>query len=159
MIEQICLSDLLLESAKEIFSTMIFMDIQEAKEWDENAAKWDLLGSITFKGGIEGCLAVCCTKPCAQAIAVNMLALDSPNDLTEEGTCDAMGEIANMVMGGFKSRILKTVNNLEVSIPSVVSGHELRNTLGDRSTKVSARVNIDDKFQAEIMLIYREKTN
>jgi chemotaxis protein CheX len=159
MIEQIALNDILLDSAKEIFGTMIFMDLAEAKEWDPNSVNWDLLGSITFKGGIEGCLAICCTNQCAKAVAVNMLALDSPDELTEAGTCDAIGEIANMVMGGFKSRILKLIGNVEVSIPSVVSGHELRNTLGDNATRVSVKVSIDDKYNCELLLIYREKTN
>ncbi|MCE5341949.1 MAG: chemotaxis protein CheX [Planctomycetaceae bacterium] len=158
MIEQICLNDLLLDSAKEIFGTMIFMDLVEVKELDPKDANWDLLGSITFKGGIEGCLAICCTKPCAQAVAVNMLALDSPDELTEDGTYDAIGEIANMVMGCLKARILKLVGTLEVSIPSVVSGHELRNTLGDHSTRVSVKVCIDDKYNCEFLLTYREKS-
>jgi CheY-specific phosphatase CheX len=157
MIEQISLNDVLLDSAKEIFSTMIFMDINEATETNENTTSWDMLGSITFKGGIEGCLAVCCTKECAQAIAVNMLALDSPAELTEAGTCDAIGEISNMIMGGLKSRILKLVNTLEVSIPSVVSGHELKNTLGDNAQKISVKINIDDKYTSELLLIYRER--
>jgi len=136
---------------------MIFMDIQRADENMPQSANWELLGSITFKGGIEGCLAICCTRQCAEAIAANMLALESANELTEENTCDAMGEITNMIMGGLKARILKMVNTLEVSIPSVVRGHELRNTLGDGSEKVSVRVNIDDNYIAELLLMYREK--
>jgi len=158
MIEQICLNDLLLDSAKEIFGTMIFMDIAEVKEFEPGDANWDLLGSITFKGGIEGCLAICCTKPCAQAVAVNMLALDSPDELTEDGMYDAIGEIANMVMGCLKTRILKLVGTLEVSIPSVVSGHELRNTLGDNSVRVSVKTSVDDKYNCEFQLTYREKS-
>jgi chemotaxis protein CheX len=157
MIDQVSLNDVLLESAKEIFGTMIFMDIVEVKELDPKDAIWDVLGSITFKGGIEGCLAICCTKPCAQAVAVNMLALDSPEELTEDGMYDAIGEIANMVMGGLKSRILKLVGTLEVSIPSVVSGRELRNTLGDSAIRVSVKACVDDKYNCEFMLTYREK--
>ena len=158
MVEQICLNEALIESAKEIFETMIFMDIVETTEPNPDANNWSLLSSITFKGGLDGCLAICCGTPCAQAIAINMLALDTPEELTEEGTCDAIGEVANMIMGGVKSRILKSVGNIEVSIPSVVSGHELRNNLGDNAKKISIKVNIDDKYTAELMLMYRENS-
>jgi chemotaxis protein CheX len=158
IVEQACVSETLIESAKEIFETMVFMDISEATEANQEVEGWALLGSITFKGGIEGCLAICCSTPCSQAIAVNMLGLETPGELTEEGTCDAIGEIANMIMGGVKSRLLKTVGNLEVSIPSVVSGRELKNNLGDKATKISAKVSIDDKYTAVLLLLYREKS-
>ncbi len=153
MIEQICFDKVLLESAKEIFSTMVFMDLAEAAEKDFVVDR-ALLGSITFKGGVEGCMAICCDKNCAKAIAVNMLGMDSDSGLTEEGISDAIGEIVNMIMGGVKSRILKEVGNLEVSIPSVVSGHDLTN-LDNKSIRTTIKVNIDDKFGAEISLIYR----
>lgn len=154
MIQQICFNKVLLESAKEIFSTMVFMDMTEAVEPDFKINR-ALLGSITFKGGIEGCLAVCCDTECAKAIAVNMLGIESDNELTQDGICDAIGEIVNMIMGGVKSRILSDVGNLEVSIPSVVSGHDLTN-LENKSTRATIRVNIDDKYGVEITLMYRE---
>ena len=157
MIEQICLNEVLLESAKEVFETMVFMDLAEATETDQNNVEgWALLGTITFKGSLEGCLAICCSTPCAQAIAINMLGIDTTEQLTEEGTCDAIGEIANMVMGSVKSRLLEKVGNLEVSIPSVISGRELKNNLGDGAEKISIKVNIEDEYVAELLLLYRE---
>jgi chemotaxis protein CheX len=156
VVEQICLNKVLIESAKEIFETMVFMELTEVTEPEQNVDGWALLGSITFKGGIEGCLAICCSASCAKAIAVNMLGLEIPDELTEEGTCDAVGEITNMIMGGVKSRVLKSVGNLEVSIPSVISGRELRNNLGDKATKISVKIKIDDKHTAELILLYRE---
>ena len=154
MVEQICFNTVLLDSAKEIFSTMVFMDLVEITEPDVKIDR-ALLGSITFKGGLEGCLGICCDVQCARAIAVNMLGMDSDSELTEEGTCDAIGEIANMVMGGVKSRILKDVGNLEVSIPSVVSGNNLNN-LEHKSKRVEIKISIDDKYAAELSLLYRE---
>ena len=157
MIEQICLNEVLLESAKEVFETMVFMDLAETTEIDQNNIEgWALLGSITFKGSLEGCMAICCSTHCAQAIAMNMLAIDTTEQLTEEDTCDAIGEIANMVMGSVKSRLLEKVGNLEVSIPSVVSGSKPRNNLGDGTEKISVKVNIGDEYVAELSLLYRE---
>jgi len=156
MIEQVCFNEVLIESAKEVFETMVFMDLTEATEPDQNVEGWALLGTITFQGSLEGCLAICCGTACAQAIATNMLGIDTNEKLTEEDTCDAIGEIANMIMGSVKSRLLENVGNLEVSIPSVISGHELRNSLGEGAEKISVKVNIEDEYVAELSLLYRE---
>jgi len=156
MIEQVCLNDVLIESAKEVFETMVFMDLAEATELDQDIEGWTLLGSITFKGSIEGCLAICCSTHCAQAIAINMLGMDTTAELTKEDTCDAIGEIANMVMGSVKSRLLEKVGNFEVSIPSVVSGRELKNNLGDGTERTSVKLNVGDEYVTELSLLYRE---
>lgn len=156
MIEQICLNEALLDAAKEVFETMVFMDLEESTEQQQDIEGWALLGSITFKGTLEGCLSICCSTPCAQAIAINMLGTDTAEELTEADTCDAIGEIANMVMGSVKARILEKVGNLEVSIPSVISGRSLENNLGERATKITIPVNIEDEYVAELCLLYRE---
>ncbi len=160
MIEQICFNETIIESAKEVFETMIFMDLTEATEPDQHIEEGEvLLSSITFKGNIEGCLGICCSTSCAQAIAINMLGIDTADELTEEDTYDAIGEIANMVMGSIKSRLLEKVDNLEVSIPFVVSGRELKNNLGEKTEKIMVKVNIEDEYVAELSLLYRENFN
>jgi len=156
MIEQVCVDKVLIDSAKEVFETMVFMDLTEAAAPDQNVEGWALLGTITFKGSLEGCLAICCSTPCAQAIAINMLGMDTTEELTEEDTYDAIGEIANMVMGGVKSRLLENIDNLEIAIPSVISGKELRNSLGGGAEKTSVKVNIENEYVAELSLFYRE---
>lgn len=156
MIGQVCLNEVLIESAKEVFETMVFMDLAESTEPDQNVEGQVLLGSITFKGSLEGCLAICCSMSCAQAIAINMLGIDTTEQLTEEDTCDAIGEIANMIMGSVKSRLLEKVGNLEVSIPSVASGRHIKSNLGEGAEKISVKVNIEDEYVAELSLLCRE---
>ena len=158
MIEQVCLNEVLIESTKEVFETMVFMDIAEAADQDQEVEGWTLLSTITFKGNMEGCLSICLNVPCAQTIAMNMLGMDTTEELTEEDTCDAIGEIANMVMGSVKSRLLAigNVGNLEVSIPSVISGRQLRNNLGDMAKQASIKVSIEDEYVAGVSLLYRE---
>lgn len=129
MIEQICMETALTESAKEVFETMIFMDITETSEQDVDTDQMMLLGSITFKGSLEGCLSICCSGSCARVIAANMLGMDSNEQVTPEDTYDAIGEVANMILGSVKSRLMEKVGNLEISIPSVISGREIQNSL------------------------------
>lgn len=156
MVDELCFSEALLSGMKEVFETMIFMDLQESTEPDENIKGPAVLGSITFKGGVEGCLAICCSIESAKTVGANMLGMDSGEELGETEIADAIGEVTNMVMGSVKSRVYEAVGNLEVSIPSVVSGYDLYSTLVDGENRVSKKVIIDNKHVAELIFLYRQ---
>lgn len=156
MIDEICFSTALLEGAKEVFETMIFMEITEPSEPDRQIEGDSLLGSITFKNSIEGCLSVRCSVPCAKTIAANMLGIDTPEEISEEDVCDALGEVTNMVMGSVKSRLQTDGNELLVSIPTVIHGQNLANNLGNRANKVLVKVNTEEEDIIEFMFLYRE---
>ena len=156
MMTTVSLKDALLDSAREVFETMVFMAMEEASDDTTSLGDTTLLGSITFKGHLEGCLGVCCDEVCARTIASNMLGMLSPEEVGENDISDAMGEIANMVMGAVKARIQGEVGTVEVSIPSVVQGRELKNSLGEGSGQVKVRVSIEEQYRAEFSLLYRE---
>ncbi|AQT66887.1 Chemotaxis protein CheC, inhibitor of MCP methylation [Anaerohalosphaera lusitana] len=156
MIAETCYLEVLVDAAKEVFETMIFMTVDDNPEVDcvEGDA---LLGSITFKGELEGCMSICCGKDDATLIAATMLGMEPEDGLAEEDIRDAMGEIANMVMGSVKARLLENgLSNLDVSIPCVVSGKELSSSLGDSAVQIKKVVCIDE-CPAELMLLYRSK--
>jgi chemotaxis protein CheX len=156
MVNEICLGETLVEGAKEVFETMVFMSLVRSEQSEGILSDGTLLGSITFKGGIEGCLGLCCSQVCARTIAANMLGLDSPEQVGEADISDALGEVVNMVMGAVKSRIQSETGNIEVSIPSVVSGRDLRSTLGEGTIRIVAQVKIEDEHEAELSLLFRE---
>lgn len=154
MVGQECFTDALLEGSQEVFETMMFMTVEKC---GDNEAVGDpaILGSITFKGNLEGCLSVCCGENCARAIAINMLALEPDEDVDEDGMMDAMGEVANMVMGAVKTRVMSEIGDLQVSIPSVVRGSDLTSSMGDDAGEVSMMTFIDEDV-ARFSLMYRE---
>jgi chemotaxis protein CheX len=156
MIDEICFTAALLEGAKEVFETMIFMEIAEPSEPDRQIEGNSLLGSITFKNSIEGCLSVRCGVPCAKTIAANMLGVDTPEEISEEDVCDALGEVTNMIMGSVKSRLQTDGNELLVSIPTVIHGQNLASNLGNRANKVLVKVNTEEEDIIEFMFLYRE---
>ena len=158
MIDEICLNEILLDSAKEIFETMISVNIEESHETEKITEGDSLLGSITFKGRIEGCFAICCSVPCAKTIALSMLAMDPSEELSEVEISDAIGEVTNMVMGGIKSRILEAVGKVEISIPMVTRGQGLQNSLGEGAIKTLVRVKFDNECVAELSMLYRESS-
>jgi len=157
MIKQELYSETVLDAAKEVFETMIFMEIEPSESAAAANQTQTLMGSITFKGKLEGCLVISLAEPCALSVARNMLALDPEETVSSTEVCDAIGEVANMVMGSIKSRLQESFPDIEVSIPSVVSGKELQNTLGERYEQACVPVCIDEDFEAVFILFYKEK--
>ena len=155
MIDELCLNDTLLKSAQEVFNSMISENI-EFCENEQDIESDSFLGSITFKGSLEGCLTICASLPCAKTIALKMLAMEPCEKLSEEEICDALGEITNMVMGSVKSRLQNTTNNMAVSIPTVVTGLKLQNSLGEGANKTSVKVRLESEYIAELSMLYKE---
>jgi chemotaxis protein CheX len=156
MIAQDCLSDTLVAGAREVFEKMIFMQIDNCSDAAPQIAGDVLLSSISFRNGMEGCLGICCNKDCARAIAVNMLAMSPGDPLSDDEIKDAMGEVANMVMGSLKSAIQNDMKNLQVSIPVVVTGQNLKNSLGEGTSRISVCVTTSENHSIELTLLYRE---
>jgi chemotaxis protein CheX len=171
MVSEMCLSEALLESGKEVFETMIFMSMAESSDAAQKIEGDAILGAITFLGTyplcsggvcgsdgvktdsgnkIEGILTICSNMSCAKAIAANMLGADCSKNLSETEVCDAIGEVTNMIMGGMKSRVQDRFSNIKVSIPSVITGQELHNSPGMGANKILVKVNIEDRYIAEM---------
>ncbi len=156
MIEQLCVKAVLFVAVKEVFETMTFMYIEKSSEPEGNIEGTVLLSSITFKGDCDGCLTICCDTFCAQAIARNMLGLDTAVELSEEEIYDAFGEVVNMVMGSVKRRLEDEFGRFEVSIPTVITGSKIHYNRGEGVTELSIDINIDDKYPAILTFLYRK---
>ena len=85
-----------------------------------------------------------------------MLCLDSPDELSDEDIIDAIGEIANMVMGSVKTRIQDTVPDITISIPSVIQGRELHSRLSEGMVQAVINVTLAEEYRAAFSLIHRE---
>ncbi|MBW7992780.1 MAG: chemotaxis protein CheX [Planctomycetes bacterium] len=155
MIDELCLNDTLLASAQEVFNTMISGNIEFCKN-EQDIEGDSFLGSITFKGSLEGCLTICCGVSCAKTIALKMLAMEPCEELSEEEIGDALGEVTNMVMGSVKSRLQNSTSNIAVSIPTVVTGQKLQNSLGEGTTKTCVKVKLENEYIAELSMLYKE---
>ena len=153
MMATVSLKDILLEAAKDVFETMAFMALEESSSetaWQEEDC---LLGSVTFKGNLEGCLSICCGIPCACAIAANMMGMESQRGLGETDVQDNMGELVDMLMSSVKSRIQDHVGALDVSIPSVVYGRRFKTTAGEGASHVLINANLEGRYPAAFSLL------
>ena len=155
MVKQECFTEALLEGAREVFETMMFMTVEESDDSQGQITGHAFLGSITFKGPIEGCMSICCGQVCAGTVARNMLAMEPDEEISEDEIEDAIGEVANMVMGAVKAKIMDAVGDVQVSIPSVVSGTELESSLKDCTDEVLLNVKLDEEA-AQLSFLYRD---
>lgn len=157
--KEICFTKLVLDSARENFETMIFMEIEDISAPGLAVEGSALMGTITFKEQLEGCFSIACSLECAHAIALNMLGMDPSEELSKEEVSDAIGEVTNLIMGSIKKNLHGYIADLAVSVPLVVSGQTLDNNLGEGSHKITVFLSIDDKYLAELTMSYRNNLN
>ncbi|MDH7599199.1 MAG: chemotaxis protein CheX [Sedimentisphaerales bacterium] len=156
MVGTIDLAQTLLDAAKEVLGTMAGMEVTPACEQDHRTGTEMVLSSITFTGPIEGCLGVICQMASAKAIAGGMLAMEPGQDMDQQEAKDAMGEVANMVMGAVKSRLLALGLDLTVSIPAVVTGQDLEVGLVDGFEQVVLDILIAQDYPARLYILHRQ---
>ena len=156
MINELCLDEVLTEAVKEVFETMIFMDVEKAPDDSQKIEGDTIMGIITFQNGVKGCLTIYCSQTCARRIAINMLGMESDDEIDNDGIKDAVGEVTNMVMGSVKSRVQDETNTMQVSIPTIVKGQEIENHLAEKENSVKSKVFIKNQYIAEISFLYTE---
>ena len=112
-------------STKEIFSTMIPMELKEEDPFyqKENMISTDIMSLVSFTGEHSGIVAIFCSKDIAIKITINMLGIESAE--FDQDTKDAIGEVTNMIAGALKNKVLDTFGAMHLSVPIVIAGADL----------------------------------
>jgi len=153
---EISFSDVVLESAKEVFETMIYMNVEETFEQFDPGQDC-INASILFKGDLSGGILINCSLHCAKQITANMLAMETGEDIANDDIYDAMNELANLVMGSIKTRLYDTFGDIKVSIPSILnSAQASKENLNAESDSVLLEV--DDTELAKITIWHRSRS-
>lgn len=119
-----------IKSIKDIFSTMVLIDM--AEDWESKAfafspdsiPKGELTGVIGIAGRLTGSISIVLTKQLAMQIASVLL----EEELTTlcDDVYEALSEISNMVAGGIKTALTveepDQIDVFELSIPTVMDG-------------------------------------
>ncbi len=114
----------IIESAKEIFSSMVMMEIGVDGERviDTVVLYNSISGVIGLAGTHKGVLAIHMPKPVAMAITASFLGMDV--DEINEDVKDAVGELANMLGGNVKSILSDNGRDIDLSLPSTITGQQ-----------------------------------
>lgn len=120
--------DLTRKTTREIFSSMVYMEVESCDDADmHKAGENHLSAMVGFAGRYVGLAVIHCTQKFAGRIAGSMLHME-PDSLSAEDVRDALGEIANMLGGRFKSQLAEALEIydqvFEQSVPSVISGND-----------------------------------
>ena len=118
------LSQHLSEVTKEVFLSMLSLEVDpgEAQSKFSNTYSNTVSGMVGMTGLYKGALAIHATTEVAKKITSQMLFMDVEE--VDEDVLDAMGEMANMLAGNMKTALSSNGKDIELSVPSAVTGEK-----------------------------------
>lgn len=139
----------LINTTSEIFTTMVMMDITEDASCSVNFEKLEntISGFVGLAGAYKGVVAIHVPYNVAFAITGSFLGIDV-SELNEDVE-DAIGELANMVGGSVKSLLTENGGDIDLSLPSTVSGREY----AFQTLQSAERVSVPFKVEAGNLLL------
>lgn len=147
------LAGYVIHATKEVFGTMVMMELQDCYPLREPVTKFhcSVTGMVGLAGTYTGILSIHCPQDLALRITSNMLGLEV-NEAGEDVN-DALGEIANMLGGYVKQILSKGGLDINLSIPTVISGAEYTvNAMSDSDCVVIPFTNEGERFLVGLKL-------
>ncbi len=113
-------------AAKDVFSTMLMIDLEDVQTagGTEAAIQSNVTSMIGLGGGLRGMLAVHCPADVAKEITGALIGMEV-EELGDD-VKDAIGEIANMVVGNLKTSFAGVGVDVDLAIPTSVIGESFR---------------------------------
>ena len=110
-------------STEEVFSTMLGLEVECGEPYTETNAPGPsdgIIGVVGLAGAWLGTASISCNAAMACRMSSAMLGME----ITEvnEDLLDAISEIANMIVGSFKTKAELFLGPLGLSIPTVIYG-------------------------------------
>jgi len=140
----------LLAATEEVFETMVFKPVSRQDPIDDTTVRprSNVVATVAFAGHRRGLVAFHASLPAAKNIAAAMLGM--PAEEINGEMPDAIGEIANMIAGSFRTKLAATEPASAIAVPTVTIG-------SDFSTKYMSQVNrVLCPFRMEDEAIYVE---
>jgi chemotaxis protein CheX len=143
----------IIDATREVFSTMVVMEVEDCYPLIEPVTQFhcSVTGMVGMAGSYTGMLSIHCPALLAMTITSNMLGMEVEE--VGEDVNDALGEIANMLGGHVKQVLSKGGLDLNLSIPTVISGetYTIRSTNNDDCVVVPFQYN-GEKFLVGLTL-------
>jgi CheY-specific phosphatase CheX len=156
-IDPILLENALWESADEAFQTTVMLQLkrcQDCPECEEIPDQKAVMGSITYSGQLMGAVTVKADLASGEKIARTMLMMEDNEHVEQTEMEDAFGEVVNLVIGGFKSRIAESLGNIDISVPTVVSGKNVKTSVTGGFEVVDINCKSDDTV-VKLSVLYK----
>ena len=112
---------LLVNAAREVFQMMAGLEAEHSSD-PSGRPSGSVSALIAIAGAMSAVLRVRCSPETTAHVAMKMLGGEElPAKAASE---DAIGEIANMIAGNFKSKISTLGDSCVLSVPTIVSGED-----------------------------------
>lgn len=147
------LAGYVIHATKEVFSTMVMLELEDSYPLREPVTTFhcSVTGMVGLAGTYTGILSIHCPKAFALRITSNMLGMEV-GDVGEDVN-DALGEIANMLGGYVKQILSKGGLDINLSIPTVISGEEYTvNSMSDDNCVIIPFLNEGERFLVALKL-------
>ena len=143
------------EAVVEVFSMMAGIEIAPVPEPDSEAAAGhnEMTAIVGFSGAMRGTCEVRMTSLAARSVVSAMLG-GPPIEEGDESIDGALGELCNMLAGGWKGRVPLLTADCSLSPPTVISGGNYRVHMRQPSLKVSRIYRFDGHML--YLTLYRE---
>jgi chemotaxis protein CheX len=154
VIEQDLLVRSITEATKEVFSTMLDMEIESlGMATDATAGGSALISLIGITGEWAGSGVLCCSPALAARICTQMLGTEADGQAITEEVLDVVAEVSNMVVGNIKNGLETVTGPLAMSVPTVIHGRnfQFRNALGLRGAALEFGAG-EERFEVRISL-------
>jgi chemotaxis protein CheX len=115
------------ESAKQVFSTMLGVEIQCGEPIKENGMPNTADGVVSFiglAGAWAGTGSLSCSPELACRICAHMLMCEAT--AVNEEVLDTVAELTNIIVGSVKTDLEQQLGPLGLSIPTVIYGRNFR---------------------------------
>jgi chemotaxis protein CheX len=117
------LDELVRAAVAEVFSTMLNCEARlEPPGRARLNGEMNVAGSVGFIGHLTGIIYVYVTERFARQITCRMLGFAEHEVQSNEMVHDTIGELTNMIVGHFKSRLSDRGFTCSLTIPSIVCG-------------------------------------
>jgi chemotaxis protein CheX len=123
----------------EIFSMMFGFDtevVNTASPCMPSPERGERTAIVGFSGAMRGSCQISMTSQAARSIASAMLG-GAPIEEGDESINDALGELCNMLAGGWKNGVPGLSSECALSPPTVISGRDYKVHMSKPSVKVS----------------------
>ena len=136
------MANMLFAATREVFTSMLGSEVQESSEPEmERSDHFDgVLSLVGFVGAVIGNGVLACSAGTACALSSRLLMTEFSK--VDAEVLDAVGEITNMIIGGFKNLLEPYAGRLQMSIPSVIHGRDI----ATRNSKVDLAVAVRCAF-------------
>lgn len=130
------IANYIIDSTQEVFETMIFLEVSTdgCMTEGQEAIFSHFSAVIGLSGDLMAMISIHCDAYIAMEIAGAMLEMEF--DEVDDDVKDAMGEVANMLAGGIKSRLLDDNLDVTLAIPTTIVGKGYNISSPKRSNRI-----------------------